>query len=147
MWFSRSDNIVGGLLTAECARSQTTTRSSFDERLQRRLRGSLSKLESSRLVGVNTNLQQLSKMSLTRIAISAELRGTRSAIERAEAPRLLLQRRFELLQRLRWLIHLQQHLAQQLARRCQRTGRHRAFFRPIFQFRCRPHLPQCFLFL
>ena len=45
------------------------------------------------------------------------------------------------------LIHLQQHLAEQLARRGQRPGRHRAFLRPIFQFRCRLHLPQCFLFL
>ena len=98
------------------------------------------------MVGATTNLQQLAKVILTRIAISAELRGVRRSIECAKASRLLLQSCFKLLQCLCRLIHLQQHLAQQLARWGQRPGRHRAFLCPIFQFRCRLHLPQRFLF-
>jgi hypothetical protein len=42
---------------------------------------------------------------------SAEPGSTRRPIQRSEAPRLLRKRSFELLQCLRWLFHLQQHLA------------------------------------
>ena len=55
------------------------------------------KLRPRRRVRVRTDAQQFAKKLLTRTAIPAELGCMRRAVQRIEATRLLLKRRFELL--------------------------------------------------
>jgi hypothetical protein len=81
----------------------------------------LQELGSCWLVCASTDLQQLAEMALTRLGISSELGGTRCSIKRVEAPRLLGQCGFELLQGLRQLFHFQKHFARQFARWGQRS--------------------------
>src|SRR5438477_772159 len=86
-------------------------------------------------VRMSANLDELAKIPLACFWIPAELGSASCSIERSEPSWLFRQRSFELLERLLRLFQFQQHLTQQLTRRCQRTRCHRAFLSPIFQFR------------
>ena len=60
------------------------------------------------------------------------LRGPRSSVEAAEAIRLFLDRGFELDERVRRPVGFEQHVAEQLARRCERARRDGRFVGGVF---------------
>ena len=91
---------------------------------------------SSRRVGALADLQQRRAMGAGFLAIAAQSGRLGGAVQRAESVRLLLQCRLEFFERLGRSVHLQQHLAEELAR-----GRERARASPP-PSRCRLRSPR-----
>ena len=80
-------------------------------------------------VTLRADLHQLLKILRAPWRVAGERRRRGGAVHRAEPVRLLLQRRLEFLERLGRLLQLEQHLGQQLARRRERSRRHRVLLR------------------
>jgi hypothetical protein len=73
------------------------------------------------LIAALTDLHQLSVVGASLRRIAGRFRGAAGAVHRAEAIRFLLQVGLELLQRVRRLVRLEEHLAEQFARRRDRS--------------------------
>src|SRR5215471_9288180 len=88
---------------------------------------------------VDRQRRQLSVVSTSRLSIAGSVRGAGSPVNSAEAVGIAFQRALELGEGLHRRVQLHEHLAQQLARRCDVPRGDRMLVAGVFRFRRGSH--------
>src|SRR5262245_13764257 len=105
------------------------------------------KIRSTAFVATFADLRELAVVGARLRAIACRFGSATGTIDGPESIRLFLQASLELFQRVRRLLRVEQHLAQKLVRRRDRTGRDGRLLGRVFERRRRRQGAQRLVFL